>query len=82
MFVRRDLFVAVGGFPEGRLEDVRISERLLRRAPPVFLDLAVVTDSRKFVQMGIWRSFARVLAILACDRLGWPYPTAFFADIR
>ena len=37
---------------------------------------------QKFEKMGIWRSFARVLAILICLRIGRRPPAAFFADIR
>jgi rSAM/selenodomain-associated transferase 2 len=82
MFVRRSLFELVGGFPPGPMEDIALSERLRPHAPPVLLDLTVTTDSRKFVQMGVWRAFAHVLAILACRALGWRHPTAFFADYR
>jgi hypothetical protein len=43
----------------------------------------VVTDSRKFVQMGIFRSLGRCLAILICYELRLPIPArAFFAPIR
>jgi len=49
---------------------------------PAFLAATVVTSSRKFERMGVWRSLARVLAILVCMRLGWRLPSAFFADIR
>ena len=47
-----------------------------------FLPLEVITSSRKFVRMGVWRSFARVIAILLCLRLGLAPPRAFFADVR
>lgn len=82
MFVRRTAFAAMGGFPVRLAEDIAISQMLRNQAPPAFLPLAVVTSSRKFEQMGIWTSFARVLAILLCLRLGRKPPAAFFADIR
>jgi rSAM/selenodomain-associated transferase 2 len=82
MFVRRSAFGHAGGFPLRLIEDIAISEILRARAAPAFLPLAVVTSSRKFEQMGIWTSFARVLAILLCLRFGRKPPTAFFADIR
>ena len=82
MFVRRTLFVAAGGFPAGRMEDIELSEKLRRSARPVLIEQKVVTDSRKFVQMGVWTAFAHVLAILVCTALGLRYPTAFFADFR
>ena len=82
MFVRRAAFDDVNGFPLRLAEDIAISEILRARAAPAFLPLAVVTSSRKFQQMGVWTSFARVLAILLCLRFGRKPPAAFFADIR
>jgi glycosyltransferase involved in cell wall biosynthesis len=50
---------------------------------PVLIDQYVVTDSRKFIQMGIWRSLARCAVILLCHGLRLPIAgRAFFADIR
>jgi glycosyltransferase involved in cell wall biosynthesis len=83
LFVRRALFDALGGFPAVRhLEDVLFSERLVRVTQPRRLELTVETESRKFEQMGVWRSFGRVLAILACHQLRLPIPTRFFRDVR
>jgi rSAM/selenodomain-associated transferase 2 len=82
MFVRRAAFAAVGGFPVRLAEDIAISQMLRSRATPAFLPLAVVTSSRKFEQMGVWTSLARVLGILLCLRIGRKPPAAFFADIR
>jgi rSAM/selenodomain-associated transferase 2 len=82
LFVSRRAFVAVGGFPDRLVEDIALCQALRKRGPPSFLPLRVVTSSRKFEKMGIWRSFVRVLAILLCLRFGRKPPTAFFADIR
>ena len=82
MFVSRALFESVGGFPLQRMEDIALSERLQRQLPPTFLDDTVVTDSRKFVQMGVWRSLGRVVAIQLCRQLGLPVPLGFFRDVR
>ena len=84
LFVRRSLFEELGGFPEQLiLEDVAFCERLLRRTNPLLLSPPVVTDSRKFVQMGVWRSFARVLAIMLHVEWGLPtLPRSFFSDVR
>ena len=82
LFVRRSAFEAVGGFPDTPIEDITISQRLKALSPPVFVPLPVITSSRKFERMGIWTSFARVLAILLCLRTGRKPPPAFFADIR
>ena len=57
-------------------------ERLVKSTRPRMLGLAVVTASRKFERMGVWRSFGRVLLILACHRLRLPIPERFFRDVR
>mgnify|MGYP001820591039 CR=1 FL=1 len=84
MFVRRQLFEHMGGFPEKPvLEDLLLCKKLKRVARPVLLDHYVVTGSRKFVQMGIWSSFARCLLILLCHILHLPFfPQRFFTNIR
>jgi rSAM/selenodomain-associated transferase 2 len=84
MFVRHELFWRLGGFPEEPiLEDLLFSEKLRRATRPVLLHAHVLTDSRKFVQRGVVRSFARVLAILLCHQLHLPIPArTFFDDVR
>jgi len=84
LFVRRTLFHQLGGFPnQPILEDVAFCETLLTITQPLLLSPPVVTDSRKFIQMGVWRSFARVLAIILHVEWGLPtLPRAFFQDIR
>ena len=84
LFVRQGLFARLGGFPhQPILEDVAFCEKLLRCTTPRLLSQPVVTDSRKFVQMGIWRSLARVLLIILHVEYGLPTLTpAFFQDIR
>jgi hypothetical protein len=86
MFVRRKLFHELDGFPDQiMLEDVTFCERLVRVTRPVLMKSAVITDSRKFVKMGAWRSLARVLVILACAALRLPIPghaLRFFQDVR
>lgn len=84
LFVRRTLFERLGGFPDRPiLEDVAFCETLLRVTTPVLLAPPVVTDARKFLQMGVWRSFLRVLLIILHVEFGFPYlPQVFFQDIR
>ncbi len=84
MFVRKRQFEALGGFPPlDILEDIAFSERLLRVTRPTLVPAEVVTDSRKFVQMGVFRSLARCFAILACYELHLPIPgRSFFKPIR
>lgn len=84
MFVRRGLFESLGGFPDQPiLEDVAFCEKLVQATVPVLLAPPVLTDSRKFVKMGVWRSLARVLLIILCVEFRLPFlPHAFFQDIR
>ncbi len=84
LFVRQELFHRVNGFPEqSMLEDVALSERLLAHTQPVLLAPPVVTDSRKFIQMGVWSSFLRVCLIILHVEFGLPTLTpSFFQPIR
>jgi rSAM/selenodomain-associated transferase 2 len=84
LFVRRALFEQLGGFPnQPILEDVAFCERLIKVTKPLLLAVPVVTDARKFVKMGIWRSFVRVLLIILHVEFRIPIlPRAFFQDIR
>jgi len=84
MFVRRALFERLGGFPnQPILEDVAFCEKLIRVTEPVLFDPPIMTDSRKFVKMGIWKSFARVLLIILHAQFHLPVlPRTFFQDVR
>ena len=68
IFVRRDWFARVGGFPELPLmEDVAITKALRRLGPPLCLREAVVTSSRRWEERGIVRT------IVLMWRLRWAY---------
>lgn len=84
MFVRRSLFERLGGFPnQPILEDVAFCERLVQVTTPILLTPPVITDSRKFLKMGVWRSFLRVLLIILHVEYGLPYlPRVFFQEVR
>ncbi|MDZ4732118.1 MAG: TIGR04283 family arsenosugar biosynthesis glycosyltransferase [Nitrospirota bacterium] len=84
LFVRRALFEQLGGFPSQRiLEDVAFCEKLIKVTRPLLLSYSVVTDARKFLKMGVWRSFLRVLLIILHVEFRLPVlPRAFFRDIR
>lgn len=83
MFVRRSVFDAVGGFPEGELEDVKLSERLRERAAPALLPLSVITDARRFHAQGIVRSMVRIVLLLLCHRYKLPLVgRRFFEPVR
>jgi len=84
LFVRRALFEQLGGFPNRPiLEDVAFCERLITVTTPLLLSSSVVTDARKFLKMGVWRSFLRVLLIILHVEFRLPVlPRAFFQDVR
>jgi rSAM/selenodomain-associated transferase 2 len=84
VFVRRELFWRLGGFPPVPiLEDVQFGELLRRATRPLLMPEAVITDPRKFLRMGVFRSLGRCLLILACHELHLPIPArVFFSDVR
>jgi rSAM/selenodomain-associated transferase 2 len=84
LFVRRTLFEQLGGFPNRLiLEDVAFCECLIAVTTPLLLSPSVVTDARKFLKMGVWRSFLRVLLIILHVEFHLPIlPRAFFQDVR
>lgn len=68
LFVRREIFEAVGGFPEQPLmEDVELSRRLLRVSRPACLRARVTTSGRRWEERGVWRT------IFLMWRLRWAY---------
>lgn len=64
MFARREFFANLGGFPEEPLEDLIFSDKALEHAPSHRLDHYVMTESRKFTQMGEAKAFAHVVNIV------------------
>jgi rSAM/selenodomain-associated transferase 2 len=57
MFVRRELFDQVGGFPDQPLmEDIALSRLLKRHARPVCLRQRVSTSARRWERHGVWRT--------------------------
>jgi rSAM/selenodomain-associated transferase 2 len=56
MFVRRDVFDSVGGFPMLPLmEDLEMSRILRRRGRLVVLPTVVTASARRLVEQGVWR---------------------------
>ncbi len=84
LFIRRDFFRQLGGFPQtDTLEDVMLSEKIIKTSQPVIMDQAVITDSRKFEQRGIVKSFLQVFIIMSCYELGLPLRArSFFSAVR
>lgn len=68
IFVRREWFERVGGFPDQPLmEDIELSRRLRTIAPPACLRAKVITSGRRWEQRGVWRT------IWLMWRLRWRY---------
>lgn len=86
IFVRRSLFENLGGYRELPLmEDVELCRRLRRVSRPFCIRSPVVTDSRRWEQLGPWRT------IVLMWRLRWRYwrgedpaelARAYRADVR
>lgn len=57
IFVRRDVFRGVGGYPELPLmEDIALSKRLKRHGRPACLGERVITSGRRWEKHGVWRT--------------------------
>lgn len=80
IFVRREVFMRLGGYPSLPLmEDIALSRRLKRSARPVCLRARVVTSSRRWEQQGILRTVALMWTL----RLAWflGVPSEYLARI-
>jgi rSAM/selenodomain-associated transferase 2 len=59
MFVRRDLFERVGGFPAiALMEDIALSHALRRHSRPVRIAERAITSARRWESRGVWRTMA------------------------
>ena len=57
IFVRRELFEKVGGFPDiALMEDIGLSKQLKQHSKPIHLPETVTTSSRRWEQQGVWRT--------------------------
>jgi rSAM/selenodomain-associated transferase 2 len=71
VFVRRDVFVRLGGFAEIPLmEDVEFSRRLRPAGKIVVLDPPVQTSSRRHLREGAWRKTIQNALIILLYKLG------------
>lgn len=73
IFVRRDLFESLGGFPSQPLmEDLALSRTLRRHARPACLSQQVVTSSRRWERNGVLRTIMMMWWLRARYALGTP----------
>tara|TARA_R110002072_G_scaffold94299_3_gene208445 strand:+ start:8959 stop:9633 length:675 start_codon:yes stop_codon:yes gene_type:complete len=57
IFIRKNLFEKMGGFPvQALMEDIEFSKRLKRISKPVALRVKVITSGRRWEQKGIWNT--------------------------
>ncbi len=73
IFMTREIFNRIGGFPDQPLmEDVELSARLRRVAPPVCLGARVVTSSRRWQRHGIWHTILTMWGLRLAYACGVP----------
>ena len=71
IFVRRDVFFALGGFPRVPLmEDVALTRKLARIYTPVRPAAHVFTSARRWMRRGVARTIGLVLFAVVCG-LEW-----------
>src|SRR5205085_9219066 len=72
IFVRAEVFRALGGYRELRLmEDLDFSQRLKRRGRSVLIRAPLVTSGRRFLTRGPWQTFGLIVWLLALWTLGF-----------
>jgi hypothetical protein len=71
MFVRREVFERLGGFPDIELmEDIALSRALKRVGPPLCLDTPLRSSSRRWEQRGIVRTILLMWSLRLAYALG------------
>jgi rSAM/selenodomain-associated transferase 2 len=71
IFVRRELFAAIGGFPEIPLmEDVALSKTLKRHGRPLCLAQTITTSSRRWEAHGVVRTIVLMWRLRLAYALG------------
>jgi len=73
IFLRRDVFEEIGGYPEIPLmEDVELSRRLARRGRTILLSLPVTTSARRWETHGTLRTILLMWRLRLAYLLGMP----------
>lgn len=72
IFIRRDIFAELGGYPDVPLmEDVALARGLKRRGRVACLRSRVVTSARRWEAEGIWRTIFKMWALKSLYLLGF-----------
>ncbi len=73
IFVTRELFTQIGGFPaQPLMEDVEITSRLRKIVPPVQIGAAIITSGRRWEKYGVWRTILTMWRIRLAYFFGTP----------
>jgi rSAM/selenodomain-associated transferase 2 len=71
LFVRRDIFEHVGGFPEiDLMEDIALCRTLKRLGRLACLQSRVVTSARRWEKDGVWRTILKMWTLKLCYLAG------------
>lgn len=85
IFVRREVFDRLGGYPEVPLmEDIAFCRALKRRGTVACLSSKVITSARRWERDGVWRTIARmwVLKLLYLAGVAPSRLKRYYADTR
>jgi len=69
IFVRADIFRAMGGYRDVFMEDLDFSRRLKKLGRTKIIPLALITSGRRFLTWGPWRAFSFIVWILLLHSL-------------
>jgi rSAM/selenodomain-associated transferase 2 len=64
IFVRADIFAALGGYRDLFMEDLDFTQRLKKLGRTKVIPLPLITSGRRFLTWGPWRTFSFVVWIL------------------
>jgi rSAM/selenodomain-associated transferase 2 len=85
LFVRREIFVAIGGYPDIPLmEDIALCRALKRIGRIACLRSQVVTSARRWENDGVWRTISRmwIIKLLYLAGVSPARLKQFYADTR
>jgi rSAM/selenodomain-associated transferase 2 len=64
IFVRADIFAALGGYRDLFMEDLDFTQRLKKLGRTKVIPLPLITSGRRFLTWGPWRAFSFIVWIL------------------
>lgn len=85
IFVRRETFFELGGYPEiSLMEDLELSRKLKRKGKIACLRARVLTSARRWQRNGVMKTIVLMWALRLCHFFGVPatHLKTFYADTR